>query len=38
MNLAVGKIHFGCMSHLELQHCPSYVGVEEQTVGSYTGA
>lgn len=26
------------MFYLELQHGPSYVGVEQQTVGSYTGA
>lgn len=32
------KIGFGFMFYLELQHGPSYVRVEQQTVGSYTGA
>lgn len=36
--IAFCKIDFGFMFYLELQHGPSYVGVEQQTVGSYTGA
>lgn len=31
-------IGLGFMFYLELEHGPSYVGVEQQTVGSYTGA
>ena len=31
-------LKFSLMFYLELQHRPSYVGVEERTVGSYTGA
>ncbi len=40
MSTAPRKITFcfGLMFHLELQHGPSNVGVEQQTVGSDTGA
>lgn len=36
--IAFCKIGLGFMFYLELQHGPSNVGVEQQTVGSYTGA
>lgn len=36
--IAFCKVSPGLMFYLELQHGPSYIGVEQQTVGSYTGA